>query len=63
MTFFMIGGIVSTFSGVIMIIVYLIASKVGEDNSLAAKIIIWVGMLFGVAGASLLTIEYSGGRE
>lgn len=59
MTFFMIGGIVTVFTGVILVLVYLIATRMGEENSLAAKIIIWVGMLCGVAGTSLLTIEYS----
>ena len=58
MTFFMIGGIVATFVGVILIFIYLVAHRL-DDNSTAAKILCWLGMMFGVAGAALMTIEYS----
>ena len=58
MTFFMIGGIVFIIVAVLCVVIYFIAHKINE-KSLASKIIIWCGLLFGVAGASLLTIEYS----
>lgn len=59
MTFFMIAGIVSVVVSVVLILVYLISTRMGEENSLAGKIVCWLGMLFGVAGAALMTIEYS----
>lgn len=58
MTFFMIGGIVCVITAVVLIFVYMIAHKV-DEHSTAAKIICWLGMVFGVAGATLMTIEYS----
>ena len=58
MTFYMIAGIVSVIVSVVLIFIYLISHKM-DDHSLAAKIVCWVGMLFGVAGAVLMTIEYS----
>lgn len=59
MTFFMVGGIVSVIVAIVLIGVYILATRMGEENSLAGKIICWLGMLFGVAGAALMTIEYS----
>ena len=58
MTFFMIGGFISIAVSVVLLLVFFIA-KGEDDNSRASKITMWVSMLFGVAGASLLTIEYS----
>lgn len=58
MTFFMVAGISCTIAAVICVLVYFIAHNM-DEHSTASKIIIWVGTLLGLAGASLLTIEYS----
>lgn len=58
MTFFMIGGIVCVITACVLIFVYLLAHKM-DEHSTASKIICWLGMVFGVAGAALMTIEYS----
>lgn len=58
MTFYMVGGIVCTMTAVVLIFVYLVSHKL-DEHSTAAKIICWLGMAFGVAGAALMTIEYS----
>ena len=58
MTFFMVAGISCTIAAVICVLVYFIAHNM-DEHSTASTIIIWVGTLLGVAGASLLTIEYS----
>ena len=58
MTFFMIGGIVSVITAVVLILIYLFTHKMDEDAK-APKVIMWIGMLLSVTGAALLTIEYS----
>ncbi len=58
MTFFLLGGIVSVILSVILIVIFLATHKI-DERSIVPKIIMWVGMLFSVAGAAFLTIEYS----
>ena len=57
MTFFMVAGIVSIITSVVLILIFILIRRI-DENSMAAKIVMWVGMMFSVAGASLLTIEY-----
>lgn len=58
MTFFMIGGIACVIVSIILIVLYLIIHRL-DSTSIASKAIIWIGMLAGVAGASLLVVEFS----
>jgi len=55
----MVGGIVSVIVAVVLVLVYLLATRLGEENSKAARIVCWLGMVFGVAGGALMTLEYS----
>lgn len=57
MTFYLIAGIISIILALILILVFVITRKF-EQETLASKVIMWIGLLFCVTGISLLAVNF-----